>query len=118
MGNVAKINLNRLREVIVEESCNPQLTLDELMEEIIAKCVESPEQAVNHPAHYQGKHECIEVMRSLFGDAAVMNFCKCNVFKYRFRASDKNGTEDIQKAEWYEDYLMKMKKENLTKSSF
>lgn len=63
---------------------------------------------VEHPNHYQGKHECIDVMRALFGDNAVMMFCKCNAFKYRFRADKKNGAEDIAKAEWYEDYLIKM----------
>jgi len=63
---------------------------------------------VNHPSHYQGKHECIDVMRSMFGDEAVKGFCKCNAYKYRFRAAMKNGDEDIKKAEWYEDYLIKM----------
>lgn len=67
--------------------------------------------AVDHPAHYQGKHECIEVMRVLFGDRAVMDFCKLNSYKYRFRADKKNGDEDIKKAEWYEDYLIKMQEE-------
>lgn len=66
---------------------------------------------VEHPNHYQGKHECIDVMRALFGDNAVMMFCKCNAFKYRFRADKKNGAEDIAKAEWYEDYLIKMQNE-------
>lgn len=63
---------------------------------------------VNHPAHYQGQHECIEVMRAIFGDEAVKSFCKCNAYKYRFRADKKNGEEDIKKAEWYEDYLMRL----------
>lgn len=45
-------------------------------------------QAVNHPEHYQGKHECIEVMRAMFGDEAVVAFCRCNSFKYRFRAGE------------------------------
>lgn len=63
-------------------------------------------EAVDHPAHYQGKHECIEVMRALFGDRAVAYFCRCNSFKYRFRADGKGGAEDIRKAEWYEEYLM------------
>ena len=67
--------------------------------------------AVDHPAHYQGKHECIEVMRVLFGDRAVMDFCKLNSYKYRFRSDKKNGDEDIKKAEWYEDYLIKMQEE-------
>lgn len=68
-------------------------------------------EAVNHPAHYQGKHECIDVMRAMFGNDAVKGFCRCNAYKYRFRADAKNGEEDIRKAEWYEDYLMKMEDE-------
>lgn len=67
---------------------------------------------VNHPAHYQGAHECIEVMQAMFGVEAVKAFCRCNAFKYRFRADRKNGTEDIRKAEWYEDYLMKLEGSN------
>ena len=63
---------------------------------------------VNHPAHYQGTHECIEIMAALFGVEAVKAFCRCNAFKYRFRADRKNGEEDIKKAEWYEDYLIKL----------
>ena len=64
---------------------------------------------VNHPAHYQGKHECIDVMRTMFGDEAVKGFCRCNAYKYRFRAGRKdNADEDIRKAEWYEDYLFQM----------
>ena len=65
---------------------------------------------VNHPAHYSGKHECIEIMRIMFGDEAVKAFCRCNSFKYRFRAARKNGDEDIAKAEWYEEYLFNMEK--------
>ena len=67
---------------------------------------------VNHPEHYQGKHECIEIMRAMCGDEAVKAFCRCNSFKYRFRADKKNGEEDIRKAEWYEEYLMKMEEKN------
>lgn len=69
---------------------------------------------INHPSHYQGKHECIEVMRAMFGDEAVKGFCRCNAFKYRFRAGRKaasSADEDIAKAEFYEDYLMKISQE-------
>lgn len=66
---------------------------------------------VNHPSHYQGANECIDVMRAMFGDEAVKGFCKCNAYKYRFRADRKNGAEDIRKAEWYESYLIGMDKE-------
>lgn len=70
-------------------------------------------EGVEHPVHYQGKHECIEIMRALFGDEAVRGFCMCNAYKYRFRAGKKDGEtteKDIQKAEWYEDYLINMAK--------
>lgn len=68
----------------------------------------NPEEKVNHPAHYQGKHECIDEMIALFGVDAVRCFCMCNVYKYRFRAANKNGAEDLAKAEWYMDKLMEL----------
>lgn len=66
---------------------------------------------VNHPSHYQGKNECIDVMLAMFGVEAVKGFCKCNAYKYRFRAGQKEGNsaeQDIEKAEWYESYLMEL----------
>ena len=61
---------------------------------------------VNHPAHYQGANgrECIDEMIILFGKQAVIDFCRCNAYKYRFRAGKKEGAsaeEDLAKAEWY-----------------
>lgn len=64
--------------------------------------------AVNHPAHYQGAHECIDEMLALFGVKAVKGFCMCNVYKYRYRADRKNGAEDIKKADWYMSKLMEL----------
>lgn len=63
---------------------------------------------VEHPVHYQGKHECIDEMIALFGVEAVKNFCMCNVYKYRFRSDKKGGRTDIAKAEWYMDKLMEL----------
>ena len=63
---------------------------------------------VNHPQHYQGKNECIDVMVAMFGLDAVKHFCMCNAYKYRFRADKKNGAEDIEKAEWYESKLIEL----------
>lgn len=63
---------------------------------------------VNHPKHYQGKHECIDEMIALFGVEAVKHFCMCNVYKYRYRADRKNGAEDLNKAEWYMDKLIEL----------
>lgn len=64
--------------------------------------------AVDHPTHYQGKHECIDEMIALFGVEAVKGFCKCNVHKYRYRAKAKNGQEDLDKADWYMSKLMEL----------
>ncbi len=66
---------------------------------------------VNHPKHYQGKHECIDEMIAMFGVEAVKHFCMCNVYKYRYRASAKNGQEDLDKADWYMDKLMELEAE-------
>ena len=66
---------------------------------------------VDHPEHYQGKNECIDVMTAMFGVEAVKSFCRCNAYKYRFRADRKNGEEDIRKAEWYESKLIELEGE-------
>jgi len=66
-------------------------------------------ESVNHPSHYDGPHECIEVMEALFGVEDVKGFCRCNSFKYRFRAGKKEGAsaeQDLAKAQFYEDYLI------------
>lgn len=65
---------------------------------------------VDHPSHYQGKNECIDVMVAMFGVEAVKDFCKCNAYKYRFRSHMKNGEEDIKKAEWYESKLIELER--------
>lgn len=60
------------------------------------------EDVVNHPNHYtNGGMECIDEMLLIFGVEATMNFCLLNAWKYRRRALDKNGEEDIQKSHWY-----------------
>ena len=58
---------------------------------------------VNKPKHYnrEGAMECIDEMILLFGKETVKDFCKCNAWKYRYRAADKNGAEDLAKSDWY-----------------
>ena len=65
---------------------------------------------VNHPAHYTTGcgFECIEMMEMVFGKEAVIDFCVVNAFKYIWRHEQKNGTEDIAKAEWYLKYACKL----------
>ena len=58
---------------------------------------------VNHPPHYnrEGAMESIDEMVMVFGKEVVKHFCLCNVWKYRYRAADKNGAEDVKKSDWY-----------------
>lgn len=65
--------------------------------------------AVNHPVHYtSGKYECFDEMIALFGKEAVVDFCKCNVYKYKYRSQLKNGAEDLAKADWYMDRIFEL----------
>lgn len=56
-----------------------------------------------NPDHYKNQTslECIEAMQIAFGREAVLHFCLCNAFKYIWRWKNKNGTEDLDKAQWY-----------------
>lgn len=56
---------------------------------------------VNHPSHYSHGIECIDEMILLYGKWDTMAFCKLNSHKYRKRALDKGGKEDVDKSDWY-----------------
>ena len=58
---------------------------------------------VNEPPHYkQHAMECIDEMLQVFGTAAVIAYCKCAAWKYRYRAPYKGKfEEDNAKADWY-----------------
>jgi len=75
------------------------------------------EDNVNHPSHYtQGSIECIdaitEATKHLLGIAAV---CVANIIKYVWRYPFKNGVEDLYKARWYLDELIKHEEEKIKK---
>lgn len=58
---------------------------------------------VNHPDHYKTHSlECIDEMVIVFGLDAVIDFCKCNAWKYRYRAGNKDDIQqDLAKSDWY-----------------
>lgn len=62
---------------------------------------DSDEDMVNHPSHYEHGIECIDEMILLYGVMETMFFCKLNAHKYRKRAFDKGGKEDMDKSDWY-----------------
>lgn len=60
-----------------------------------------------NPSHYANytSLECIEVMELVLGFEPTLNFCLGNAFKYMWRWKNKNGEEDLEKAQWYLDYV-------------
>ena len=61
------------------------------------------EEKVNHPKHYNKYPiEVIDMMESIWGIEATINFCIMNAFKYRMRLGEKDDiTQDLAKEEWY-----------------
>lgn len=71
---------------------------------------------VNHPAHYKSKTglETIDVIDAFTADlVGTEAVCTANVIKYICRWKHKNGLQDLEKAKWYLEHLIKyMEKEN------
>lgn len=63
---------------------------------------------VNHPAHYAGSIEAIDaIAAATAGLAGVEAFDTGNALKYLWRWKRKNGVEDLNKAVWYIQHLIK-----------
>ena len=66
----------------------------------------SAEDPVNNPAHYTaGSIEFIEAVESMLTPDEYIGYLRGNSLKYRWRFRNKNGIEDLKKAEWYERRL-------------
>ena len=63
--------------------------------------------AVN-PQHYKkGKIECIDALEAAtVGKTGVEAICVGNAIKYLWRYEEKNGIEDVKKAQWYLNKLI------------
>ena len=64
---------------------------------------------VNHPQHYtQGGIECIDALKAAtVGKRGIEAVCVANVIKYLWRYEEKNGIEDVRKAKFYIERLLK-----------
>jgi len=52
-----------------------------------------------NPQHYQqGNRQCIDIIKDM---GHIKSFCAGNVIKYVYRYENKNGVEDLKKAQWY-----------------
>ena len=72
-------------------------------------------ETVNHPNHYQSESgiEVIDVIRAFTKDLrGAEAFDIGNVIKYVLRYKKKNGVEDLKKAVWYlNDVIKELEKE-------
>lgn len=65
------------------------------------------EKFIKKVSHYnQGKYECIEVMREIFGDVIVIGFIIGSAFKYLWRFREKGGIADLMKSR---DYMCRLR---------
>lgn len=64
---------------------------------------------VNHPQHYtQGGIECIDALKAAtVGKRGIEAVCVANIIKYCWRYEEKNGIEDVRKAKFYIERLLK-----------
>lgn len=66
------------------------------------------EDKVNNPSHYNaGEIECIDAIAAALTLDELKGFVRGNVIKYLWRMEHKGGLEDLKKAQWYLDYLIK-----------
>jgi hypothetical protein len=66
---------------------------------------------VTNPAHYADGNgvECIDAIEASMSTEEFKGFLKGNVQKYVWRYGQKNGAEDLKKAKWYLERLIKLR---------
>lgn len=70
---------------------------------------------VNSPPHYNtGDIECIDAIQESMTPEAFKGYLKGNVQKYIWRYEAKNGTQDLEKAQWYLNKLVETLKNTKT----
>ena len=63
---------------------------------------------VNSPPHYNsGNIECIDAIQESMSSEAFRGYLKGNIQKYIWRYENKKGVEDLKKAQWYLNKLIK-----------
>ena len=112
---ISEAGVDSLKEALetLEEAAKKaiDITLPEgsALRKIIKSDVNMPAtDPVNHPAHYtQGGIECIDAIEASMSPEEFRGYLKgCNM-KYLWRYQLKGGVEDLRKAQWYLNRLIK-----------
>lgn len=100
--------------IYAEDIWPPIINHNEIVNEILQSAAQlnaikvPSNDAVNHPAHYtQGGVECIDALAAATtGLKGIEAVCTANSIKYLWRWKQKNGVEDLKKAQWYINHLI------------
>ena len=79
---------------------------------------ESNDKMVLHPSHYQSESglEVIDVIEAFTSDLNGIEATDTgNILKYMCRWKNKNGLQDLEKAQWYLTHLIEKIKEKESK---
>ena len=88
------------------------------LKELNERIIEIKEDLVNSPPHYnKGAIECIDAIEAMLTHEEYVGYLRGNSLKYRWRFRYKNGIQDLEKAEWYEQRLMETLKQNETRTA-
>ena len=106
-GSNADIIAYRLQQPTKsEQACDDAAEADD--EADLNECIGQDIDMVNHPSHYtKGNIECIDAIESATtGKSGIEAVCVANIIKYLYRYEEKNGLEDVKKAQWYLNKLI------------
>jgi len=61
-----------------------------------------------NPQHYKNGIETIDYIQAVMDKRQFEGYLRGSIIKYISRYDKKNGVEDLKKAEWYQDRLIKL----------
>jgi predicted transcriptional regulator len=100
IDNAYLYTLTSYEELPPPVECSP-VRLDNVI-----KHLNKQKEKVNSPSHYtNGSVECIDAIESMLTKEEFIGFLRGNILKYQWRYKQKNGAEDLKKAQWYFDKL-------------
>ena len=72
-----------------------------------------------NPDHYKsGDIERIEAIKASLNEQQFKGYLKASIIKYLWRYEKKNGLEDLQKADWFLQRLIKEESDGNTNLDF
>ena len=101
------INSMKYRQMIKQKYEQARIQSDNVEMERLGKY----EDMVNHPPHYNKNGiETIDAIQAATDDGFEY-YLQGNILKYLWRYRYKNGSEDLEKAQWYLNKLITITKE-------